>query len=201
LFVIDLSDPAKPTVAGELKIPGFSTYLHPYGNRYLIGVGRDTKETYIKNDDGTETVTGAIQSGIKLSLFDISNPQKPTEVNKLVVGGPQTYSPALHDPKSIMFDMKKGIMAFPISFHQQNKVENETATESWNGGIVIGFNPKGFEIDAKMKLDTYFEQDNTRFVYIGNQLYYVSNGHLVVMDYHTYKILDSIALKYETEHE
>ena len=196
LFVIDLSDPLKPKVMGELKIPGFSTYLHPYGNQYLIGVGQDTKETYIKNDDGTETVTGAVQSGIKLSLFDISNPQKPTEVNKLVLGGPRTYSPALHDPKSIMFDMDKGVMAFPIAFDQQVKSGNKTVQEQWRGGIVVEFSPKGFEMGAKMKLDSYYEENNSRFVYIGNTLYYVTNDHLVAVDYTTYQIMDSIALHY-----
>ena len=62
LFSIDLSDPKNPQIIGELKIPGFSEYLHPYGDGLLLGIGMDVDDT------GTTT------NGVKLSMFDISNP-------------------------------------------------------------------------------------------------------------------------------
>ncbi len=68
LYVVDLSDPTNPTVRGELKIPGFSSYLHPIGDDRLIGVGSEATET--------GRITGA-----KVSLFDVSDPADPREVD------------------------------------------------------------------------------------------------------------------------
>jgi len=68
LFSIDLSDPANPTVLGELKIPGFSTYIHPLENERLLTVGYDADET-----------TGMTQ-GLQVQLFDVSNPREPRRV-------------------------------------------------------------------------------------------------------------------------
>ena len=73
LFSIDLSDPKNPQIIGELKIPGFSEYLHPYGDGLLLGIGMDVDET------GTTT------NGVKLSMFDISNPEDVAEVQKYVM--------------------------------------------------------------------------------------------------------------------
>jgi len=72
LFVIDLSDPTEPTVAGELKIPGFSSYLHPIGDGLVIGVGSDASEE------------GFVE-GAKVSLFDVSDPEDPTEIDSWVM--------------------------------------------------------------------------------------------------------------------
>ena len=66
-FVVDLSDPAHPEVAGELELPGFSSYLHPIGDDRVLGVGQDG------------TATGGV-TGTKVSLFDVSDPAAPTEV-------------------------------------------------------------------------------------------------------------------------
>lgn len=68
LFVIDMSDPAKPVIRGELKIPGFSQYLHPIGNNLIIGIGRGGTETGVNND-------------AKISLFDVSDPTTPREID------------------------------------------------------------------------------------------------------------------------
>lgn len=78
LFVIDLSDPKNPTVKGELKIPGFSEYLHPIADGLLVGVGYD----------GTENGTNG---DCKVSLFDVTNPYEPKESSVLTVGGGNAY--------------------------------------------------------------------------------------------------------------
>ncbi len=72
LFVIDLTDPTNPTVKSELKIPGFSQYLHPIKDGLLVGVGRDGTDTG-ENDD------------CKVSLFDVSDPYEPKESSILRV--------------------------------------------------------------------------------------------------------------------
>ena len=78
LFVIDLSNPSAPEVKGELKINGFSAYLHPWDETHLIGIG----------PDGTETGTNR---DTKISLFDVSNPSNPIEVSKYVIESAESY--------------------------------------------------------------------------------------------------------------
>ncbi len=77
LFVIDFADPNAPEILGELKIPGFSDYLHPLGETHLIGVGRTTEET---------PWGGVIPAGVQLSLFDVSDPHNPTAVQQIDLG-------------------------------------------------------------------------------------------------------------------
>ena len=74
LYTLDLSDPKAPRVAGELKVPGYSAYLHPLGDGLLLGVGQDATE------EGRRT-------GVQLSLFDVSNLPKPVRLDQHAVGG------------------------------------------------------------------------------------------------------------------
>ena len=99
LFTVDLSDPAKPRVLGELKIPGFSEYLHPYGEGLLFGLG--------KNADAQ---TG-ISDCMKLTMFDISNPAGVSEKHTLLLKD-FYYSHASYNHKAILIDHEKNIIAF-----------------------------------------------------------------------------------------
>jgi hypothetical protein len=76
-YVLDLSDPAAPAVTGELKIPGFSTYLHPVGEHRVLGVGKAA------TDDGQVT-------GFKLSLFDVTDPADPLEIDTWTLDGAES---------------------------------------------------------------------------------------------------------------
>jgi len=102
LFAIDLSDPRNPKVLGKLKIPGYSEYLHPFLDKYLIGVGMDI-------DEETNRV-----KGLKVALFDISNITSPKEVSSITFKG-HLYSPVLHDHKAFMINMDKQYFAIPVS--------------------------------------------------------------------------------------
>ncbi len=93
LYVIDLSDPANPVEAGELKIPGYSAYLHPVGDGLLLGVGQDATDT------GRTT-------GTQLSLFDVSNPADPQRISTLPIGG---YS------EVVLFWPEDGTIVLPVS--------------------------------------------------------------------------------------
>ncbi len=84
-YVLDLSDPTNPRIAGELKIPGVSTYLHPVGDHMVLGVGQDATE------EGRTT-------GLKLSLFDVSDPAGPREVSVWTMS--DSYSPAENDHRA-----------------------------------------------------------------------------------------------------
>jgi len=69
-FVIDLTRPNQPRILGELKIPGFSRFLYPFDEQTIIGIGRNTN----LNSNG-----GVNQLGLKLAVYDVSNPQNPNE--------------------------------------------------------------------------------------------------------------------------
>jgi inhibitor of cysteine peptidase len=106
LFVIDLSNPEDPVVTGELKMPGYSQYLHPMGDTHLIGVGRET------NDWGRVL-------GMEVSLFDVSDPTNPIVDDKLPLGGvasPLAYGRTnLSDHRAFSYFDSHQILALPIS--------------------------------------------------------------------------------------
>lgn len=96
-FVIDLKDPKAPKVLGYLKIPGFTRYLHPYDENYVIGIGRDEN------------------NNLRISIFDVSNTANPIEVSSYVIKGEWVDTLVLSDHKAFLFDKQKEIMAMPIS--------------------------------------------------------------------------------------
>lgn len=114
LFVIDLTDVKAPKILGELKIPGYSAYLHPVADGLVMGVGLD----------GTESGTNG---GMKVSLFDVSDPTKPIECGKFTMSGynavnRQVYvdSDAYYDHKALCWDTENKIMYIPYSKNEHS---------------------------------------------------------------------------------
>jgi len=101
LYTIDLSDPAAPKKAGELKISGFSEYLHPVGENLLLSIGRDADET-------------GRQKGLQLELFDISDFAHPRLSDKVSVGDTATYSEVEHNPRAFVYRASDRRFAFPL---------------------------------------------------------------------------------------
>lgn len=103
LFVLNLRDPKNPSVMGELKTPGVSTYLHPMGENHLIGVGPN-----VLND-------GNSVDGFKLSLFDVSDSTSPKEVQSLVIGKTwYSNTPAMLNHHAFTFDPKSQLLVLPV---------------------------------------------------------------------------------------
>ena len=96
LFVIDLADPGHPAVLGELHIPGFSSYLHPYDATHLIGVGKEST-----------------RGGLKLSLFDVADVHNPRLVSEERLGGYGSDSEVLRDHRAFLFDKEKDLLVLP----------------------------------------------------------------------------------------
>jgi len=105
LFVVDLEDPRDPKILGELKLPGFSAYLHPWDATHLIGIGPGG------NDRGTD-------NSMKVSLFDISDPARPREVDKVVV--PNTYSDIQQNHRILTVCAEKGVFGLPLGGYEFN---------------------------------------------------------------------------------
>lgn len=149
LFSVDLSDPAAPVILGELKIPGFSQYLHVYGDGLLFGLGRS-----VTDDESGMT------DGMKLSMFDVSDPSNVTEKQMLKLEN--GWSEALYNHKAILVLPDKNIIAFPMN---------------GNGYTVYGYDAEtGFTERAFMEIKDIL-WDQVRGVQIGD-LFYVcaSNG-------------------------
>ncbi|NLX94423.1 MAG: hypothetical protein GXZ02_11385, partial [Clostridiales bacterium] len=126
LFVLNLSDPKAPKITGELKIPGFSTYLHPVTDTLLMGIGQ--------NGDENGTLPG-----IKLSLFDVSDPASPKEVDKLIIQG-NSSSEAMNNHKAFMVYPEKGIFGIPVLRYNPEVYydKNPQADGSVSSGSSIG---------------------------------------------------------------
>ncbi|MGD0622968.1 MAG: beta-propeller domain-containing protein [Thermacetogeniaceae bacterium] len=106
-FVVDLSDPTSPKVLGDLNIPGFSDYLQPYDENHIIGIGKDTTPNPQENGMARPT-------GLKIALFDVTNPQQPKELSRYVLPD-GSDSQALYDPKALLFSLSKNLLALPVS--------------------------------------------------------------------------------------
>jgi len=133
LFVLDLSDAKNPKILGKLKIPGYSTYLHPYDENHLIGFGNDVDET-IDADlvHSPDAIYYTAVLGMKIAMFDVTDVNHPKEMFKEVIGDQGTTSDVLYNHKALLFDKAKGLMAFPITVYEvpdpQNCSENTYST-------------------------------------------------------------------------
>src|SRR2546430_3205429 len=107
LFVIGLKDPHQPKVLGQLNIPGVSDYLQPYDETHLIGFGKSSENVTWEN--------AALFQGLKLSLFDVTDPSHPIDTSDYFVGDRGSDSPALTDHKSVLFDQSLNLLVIPLS--------------------------------------------------------------------------------------
>ncbi len=181
LFVISLSDPAKPTVLGAIKVPGFSNYLHPVDadGTKLIGLGRDADVAA----DGSVTV-----KGLKLSLFDFSDLSKPKELDSYTLGGVGSDSIALYDHKAFLYSAAKNLLVIPAALRDSSNRLN------FAGSLVFTLQDDAFTLKGKIDhsagghygtsdyWDGYSYYDNTakRSLYIGDALYTFSNKFLKI---------------------
>jgi len=195
-FVIDLSSDT-PKILGELKIPGFSNYLHPYDDDYVIGVGRDTKEV------GSGRVQ---QLGVKVALFDVSDVSDPKVVDDFVIGDSSTHSEALNDHKAFFFDKRKNILSIPISSDVKSLDGTSDAKmiapdwNRWNGFYIFGLDTKdGIRLKGTI---THSENDSRfygmghlRTFYIEEVLYTASDLYLKMNFINNLEDINSIKLE------
>lgn len=123
LYVLDFNDPLKPAIVGELQINGYSDYLHPIGDHYLLGIGKDAVSNVVVPNTpfGNNLVdTGTWYQGIKLSLFDVSSKEKLRTIDSVIIGKRGTESGALHDHHALAWlatGDSKGTLAIPIQLN------------------------------------------------------------------------------------
>ncbi len=162
-FVIDLSDPTEPNVLGELKIPGYSTYLHPYDDNHIIGIGKEDRH-------------------VKISLFDVTNFSDPKEIAKYEIEESSSrwswsHSSALNEHKAFLFDQEKNLLVIPSGSRSQQ------SAYVFDINLETGISLKGVvthESEETMNSTTYnyrYSRDYSvkRSLYIDNVLYTISD--------------------------
>lgn len=164
LYSVDLSNPESPKIMGALKIPGFSEYLHAYGDNLLLGIGIEQ----IPDKDGWNT------DYIKLSMFDTTNPYDVTEKNKMILNDAND-SMALYEYKAVMIDPQKNLFGF-VTESYGNRTNGTLNKDCYR---VFTYTDSGFvelvthEVE---KGDVY----GTRSVYIGDYVYIVNENGVTV---------------------
>ena len=223
LFVIDLSDPKNPEVLGELKIPGYSTYLHPYDENHIIGIGMDTEEVVHRDYRGRVTGTWTEILGMKMALFDVSDVNNPEEIDSVKIGDRRTVSAVLTNPKALLFSKEKNLLAIPVNNYSSdfsikasenyeteiNSYKNYNSSYVSEGYLVYNINKKGFKqkgviTHEKDNTKKYYYYDNTRLLrglYIDDNLYTVSEDYIKVNKLEDLSELGSLKLKGEKENE
>lgn len=191
LFVIDVSAPSSPQVLGELKIPGFSNYLHPLDDDHLIGFGYDTKLVPVKNGE-PRIVTG----GMKISLFDVSDFNNPVEKDTEIIGGPGTYSTLQYDHKALFTHQEKNLFGFPAALYEESA--GDYVEFEGEGALIYTITPDGISQAASLieQTDSQYEDWNTatqRILYVGEELYTIANGEIKSYNLETFEPISSMS--------
>jgi selenophosphate synthetase-related protein len=193
-FVIDLN-PQNPKVLGQLKIPGFSKYLHPYGDHYVIGLGYDTS----LNKSG-----GVIQGGIKLSLYDVEDVSQPREVDTSISGDSGSYSEACENHRAFL--LHHDLLAFPAQIYTERSPGNSYSSFEFQGAYIYTVSEQGFDYQGRITHlspedylkagDYWYDMNKTvrRIVVIDNNIYSISQGGIKANDKSTLKEIKHISI-------
>lgn len=161
LFTVDLSDPAKPEIIGELKVTGFSEYLHFWDDTHLLGIGYESDEK-----------TGNIEN-IKISMFNIENPGEVTEEAKLVLKDVD-YSEALYDYKSVIISKDKNLIGLVCEDYSGSGIKQTYQIYSYENGA--------FKKQAEIPGINGVNYENVRGMYSGNVFYLWINDNITSYD-------------------
>ncbi len=182
LFTLNLSNPSAPVVVGELKVPGFSTYIHPLGPNHLLTIGVHQPENGAWNE-----------RALKLSIFDVTDFAHPREAFTQIVGTAYSWSEALHEHKAFNYFPEKGLLAIPFSDWSYN----DTGDNYWNSftsdlrvfkvDALTGFSSKGalsmkdvYQSTGSYGWDYYWSPSVRRSVMADDFVYAISDAGLRV---------------------
>ena len=173
LFTVDLSNPAKPEILSELKVSGFSEYLHIYGENRLLGIGMEADEE-----------TG-VQQGMKLSMFDTSDKTNVQEISKLPLED-YYYSEALYNHRAVMISTGKNIFGFEAEGSGRSEYRRDYLVYTYENDKFV----QKLKISTKTENGGYY---TTRGTFIGDIFYLLSeNGTVRSYDLNTGAQLESL---------
>ena len=164
LFSVDFSDPENPRILGELKVTGFSEYLHFYGEGKLLGLGWETDPN-----------SGEIL-GLKISMYDISDPENVAEENKLILKNVDGCD-GLYKYKAVLADADENLIGFTIeSYDEQYCKKYVVFSYQEDEGFV-----KKLEYNLYSEVE-YGSSGDTRGLYIDDVLYVVEEQRITAFD-------------------
>lgn len=187
-FVIDLQDPTNPSILGELKIPGYSTYLHPYDENHIIGIGMENNI-------------------VKINLFDVEDVSNPTELDSYEFEAPYDYywmhSSSLYEHKAFLFDEEKNLLIIPVStdYIESAYVFNITSSDIELRGMISHLDTSISEENTS-KIEPYesaywkgdYRYSITRSLYIDDVIYTFSDAMIQMNNMSTLQEINSINL-------
>jgi uncharacterized secreted protein with C-terminal beta-propeller domain len=198
LFVIDLENPTSPSVLGYLKVTGYSSYLHPYDETHVIGIGKET----VAAEEGDF----AWYQGVRISLFDVADVEHPVEIGKYEIGDRGTDSPVLSDHKALLFDRTRNLLVLPIALHEIDpaKYGGEVPPYAygdlvWQGAYVFnvtvadGLALKGRITHLGTDVNDY-EHYVKRALYIDNVLFTISDKTIKMSNLDTLEEINQVQL-------
>jgi uncharacterized secreted protein with C-terminal beta-propeller domain len=197
LYVLDLHDPAAPQVVGELKIPGYSGYLHPIGENLLLGVGQSGLESgpvsvapKPPTKDGPSTdiapapPTPARQIGVQFSLFDISDPGRPRRIDTQTYGG--GAAAAEFDPKAFLYWQPRNLIIAPTNVHGDYRGRG-----AFSGLVVLQATANGLKEIGRLATTQAYGSVNRSLV-IGDSVYMLSDHALQANSLDTHRQIDKL---------
>ncbi len=149
-YVIDLSNPKHPEVLGYLKIPGYSSYLHPYDENHIIGLGQENNQ-------------------VKISLFDVSDFDNPEEVDKYLVDKKYSSSEAMYEHKAFLFDKEKSLLAIPVTYSEPIGVDSQygyTKYKYFQGAFVFDIDSNSIDLKGTISHEDNIPENSD--YYYGN---------------------------------
>lgn len=162
LFAVNVSNPKNPKILSELKISGFSEYLHPWSDKRLFGLGNEA-----------DANSGAVEC-LKLVMFDISDKANVTAKHSLKLSS-DSYSEALYNHKALLISPEKNL----IGFGAENKY------------LVFSYSDEdGFKQLASIDLGEYW--GNLRGLYIGDCAYIVSDQGMKVLSMQSFEAIGTV---------
>ncbi|MCX7950429.1 MAG: beta-propeller domain-containing protein [Clostridiales bacterium] len=179
LFVIDLKNPREPKILGLLKIPGYSTYLHPYDENNIIGFGMDTGEM-----EGR-----VVNKGMKVALFDVSDVNKPKQKASIEIGGKGTFSESLYNHKALVEYKKYNLYAFEIN---ETKYDDSYMLE-FSGLCLMEVKDGKISIKAKVTHDGLSTSQEFKYyggyrgLFVDDLMFVISTEGISVIDLDTMK--------------
>jgi len=181
LYVLDLRNAAAPKVLGELKIPGYSGYLHPIGENLLLGVGQSG---LTPGDRRAPTRDG--QVGVQFSLFDISDPAFPRRIDTQTYGG--GTAAAEFDPKAFLYWQPRDLIVAPTNLHGDDQ-----GRKAFSGVVLLRATEDGLKELGRLAI-TEADGNVNRSLIIDDAVYLLSDGSLQAHSLDTHRQIDKLNL-------
>lgn len=188
LFVIDVKNPSAPEVLGELKIPGYSNYLHPIDENHLLGIGHDTK----LNVDGKNRWVENL--GMKLSLFDVSDKKNPIEKDVEIIGGRGTNSEVTYNHHAFFRDIVNNRYGFGISIYQDDQYVGQGPIFYRITGTGIE-EEKNFVTKSDDEMYENWESMVKRILYVEDTIYVIKNDSVITYSREQLSEKETLTLK------